>query len=442
QTLLSPGPGQAFDPLNRPGTWHNTSSFRAIHTQSPADDSNAMLVGGGIDDRFDFQLLSGELLDNEGMSYLAGSYHAFGNNGTHTLNQPINVPGNTAQSVSVLDALATASDHLPVVADYQIPAQMATRMTFPERIYLGADAHLTLEVENTANVQVAEGADELDFDVFALGAIDGMWTGIDPPRDGAAVLHLPVETDLVGERSAALRVRSSSPGVPEPDREVNIQYTVVQHPYPSFSPIGSLDTFQLDFGVVPVGERNESLGFLFNHATLPGPVGTLALKQIVSTGDSDTLQLELAPFDDITPTAPTLFSVVAEDQRLGEYAAMWTIAFEEEDLPGRTNEPLTLTIDVTATLALPGDANLDGVVDGSDFNLWLAHRSATNTNWEMGDFNRDGSTDGADYTIWFNNRFRTAAEFTQPIPEPQSLGITIWICIVTLLRRAATSEQT
>ena len=56
-----------------------------------------------------------------------------------------------------------------------------------------------------------------------------------------------------------------------------------------------------------------------------------------------------------------------------------------------------------------GDANVDGVVDGEDYNLWAAHRFTAGTDWTSGDFNCDGTTDGSDFNIWNDNRFVAAA---------------------------------
>ncbi len=59
-------------------------------------------------------------------------------------------------------------------------------------------------------------------------------------------------------------------------------------------------------------------------------------------------------------------------------------------------------VDVLGTK--PGDANLDGVVDGSDFNLWNEHKFAScNVTLAEGDFNLDGAVDGADFNIWNAN---------------------------------------
>lgn len=106
-TLTGNGSGQVFDPINAPGTWHNSNSFKGIHTQNPA---------GPMDDRFDFQLLNDDAMATGGLAFIPGSYRAFGNNGSHNLDQAITT-GNGASSV-VLSALADASDHLPVVVDY------------------------------------------------------------------------------------------------------------------------------------------------------------------------------------------------------------------------------------------------------------------------------------------------------------------------------------
>ncbi len=56
-----------------------------------------------------------------------------------------------------------------------------------------------------------------------------------------------------------------------------------------------------------------------------------------------------------------------------------------------------------------GDANLDGVADGSDFNIWNANKfTASMGKWSRGDFNCDGVTDGQDFNIWNGNKFTSS----------------------------------
>ncbi len=59
--------------------------------------------------------------------------------------------------------------------------------------------------------------------------------------------------------------------------------------------------------------------------------------------------------------------------------------------------------------ALPGDANLDGVVDGQDFNIWNEHRFANDATWLEGDFDSNRVVDARDFNVWNANRFRSAA---------------------------------
>jgi subtilisin-like proprotein convertase family protein len=59
---------------------------------------------------------------------------------------------------------------------------------------------------------------------------------------------------------------------------------------------------------------------------------------------------------------------------------------------------------------LKGDANLDGVVDGSDFGIWNSHKFTVIAAWCAGDFNADGVVDGSDFGIWNSNKFRAAED--------------------------------
>ena len=72
---------------------------------------------GGKDDRFDIIFVSEDILNNDnGVSYINGTYEALGQDGAH-YNQSINVGSNSAAPDSVVDALYYGSDHLPVMMD-------------------------------------------------------------------------------------------------------------------------------------------------------------------------------------------------------------------------------------------------------------------------------------------------------------------------------------
>ena len=105
--FTSNGAGQANSFFSE-GNWRDNSSFLSFHTNNPE---------GPMDDLFDTQLLSSEFFDGVGLE-TTGGYRVLGNNGTHTLNQPITT--GSGASDSLLSTLSRFSDHLPVVVDYRI----------------------------------------------------------------------------------------------------------------------------------------------------------------------------------------------------------------------------------------------------------------------------------------------------------------------------------
>lgn len=72
----------------------------------------------------------------------------------------------------------------------------------------------------------------------------------------------------------------------------------------------------------------------------------------------------------------------------------------------------------------PGDANLDGAVDGLDLDVWTASRFSSSAGWGDADFNGDGFVDGVDFNIW-NVHNDLAASDAAVVPEPG--------CFVSLL---------
>ena len=96
------------------GEWNNNSQFAAFHTQSTRSYSDECFSSGGLDDRFDFILMSDEIASGyKRLSYVQSSYKTIGNDGDH-FNLGINENTNTSVPSVVLDALYDCSDHLPV----------------------------------------------------------------------------------------------------------------------------------------------------------------------------------------------------------------------------------------------------------------------------------------------------------------------------------------
>jgi exonuclease III len=228
-TLTGGGNGQAFDPVNQVGTWHDNPAFIAVHTQNPAGTG---FVGGGMDDRFDWQLVTGELLDHEGMSLLAGSYHAFGNNGTHTINGHINT--GTGATPAVLNALGATSDHLPVVAQYQVPAILsAVADVFPATFYVNDMFDLSVLVSNAANVLTSIGADELDYMLTTSGDVFGSFSDMDFALGGGNTHFVTFDTSSPGLKAGLIEISSTSQGVANGLVQIPVSFEVFAIPEPA-----------------------------------------------------------------------------------------------------------------------------------------------------------------------------------------------------------------
>ena len=77
---------------------------------------------------------------------------------------------------------------------------------------------------------------------------------------------------------------------------------------------------------------------------------------------------------------------------------------------------------------LLGDANLNGDVDASDFNIWNANKFSFEAGWCGGDFNADGASDASDFNLWNSHKF-TSANDVASVPEPTG-GLAIWISLI------------
>lgn len=109
-----------YDPINQVGGVYNNPMYASIHTQSTSVSGDCK-AGGGMDDRFDFILISDEVRDgSKKIKYIANSYKAVGQDGLRydgTINGP---PQNISVSQAIADALFHFSDHLPVMLKLNI----------------------------------------------------------------------------------------------------------------------------------------------------------------------------------------------------------------------------------------------------------------------------------------------------------------------------------
>lgn len=292
--LRADGNAKAFDPLSL-SSWPTPaqSEFLTQSTRTSSFDGGA---GGGIDDRFDLQLVTDDLLDGEGLSYIGPtalglestehSYQAFGNDGV-SYNQAINnTTVGRSQPASVLNALFQFSDHLPVVADYQLPAVLEVLAdTVPSTLELGELFELEVTVRNGADVVAAAGADELDYVLGATGDASGVGGGSTLALDAGTTYQITLDTSSVGMKSGSVIVSSTSQAAVDALQLIPIAYEVVSTAAVpgDFSGDGSVDNDDLNLLLANWGA-----------ATPPAPTGWDGDQPIGSSIDNDELNRLLA----------------------------------------------------------------------------------------------------------------------------------------------------
>ncbi len=146
------------DPINTPGSWSSNINFQEVHTQSTRTSSSPFGAGagGGLDDRFDFILMSENMQTNPTLQYISDTYKAFGNNG-NCFNESINDPNCTGTfPQSLRDLLYNMSDHLPVIMDLETEETIV--LSSPSEALTQHEVYLRkniignqLEIVNTSN---------------------------------------------------------------------------------------------------------------------------------------------------------------------------------------------------------------------------------------------------------------------------------------------------
>lgn len=398
-TFLQPGPGRAVDPLGA-GSWSGMGN--AIkHTQSPRLTGGG-LTGGGMDDRFDFQLVSEELHDAEGLAIIPGTYRAFGNDGAHydeAINNGNNTyyPADIPRSNALADDLHAASDHIPVVAEYQIPAWMEAALPADfGRVIRDTPFSIDLHVWNAAPVLVPAGADELDYLAIATGGLSGGCGGSHQALSPPDVCPIAVDTSAPGPVSGAVQLTSASQGAANNSLLLETSGHVVRPAQASFDPAELVTSRVISRVVAP---DTGAVGFdvdIHNHG-FDADAALLDLDGVAGLTAPFTFDGGLA--NEIGAVPATLsFSFDTTAAGTADYVQNAVIDVSDEDIPGATASQLALTLQMFSR-ELSGDVNGDCQVNISDLGALLGAFDAQNGEAAYepaADFNNDGGIDVSD----------------------------------------------
>lgn len=398
QTMLAAGNAKCFDPL---GTADWTGAGNAIkHTQSPRSVTGT-LIGGGVDDRFDFQLSTAEVQDGDGFALIPGSYRTFGNDGAH-YNLAINsgnnsyYPGDIARSNQLADVLHDASDHMPVVADYQVPPimQVTAPASFGTVIRNAAGVTVAISVSNVANVVHPLGVEPLAVTVVGSTGLTGSQALTAALAPAATTVNLAVNTATAGAINGTATVTTTVEGAQNATIVKSIAGTVLVPSNPSFSAKTNVTTttagatFGTNTGVQEIQVPVYNRGY------------TAAMARLDVDGAS-SVALPFASIDvtegNVAATPTNLrFSFDTTGRAPGTYNQPVTITTSDENLPGATSRSLSLTLSVTITgSSNPADLDGNGSVDAADLGTLLSQWGADGT----ADLNGDNIVGAEDLAI-------------------------------------------
>lgn len=139
--------GYVIDMLNVTGNWSDDPAFNSVCTHSSTD----------LDTRLDMILISQGLQDKGDVDYVDNSFKIFGNDGNH-FNKAVNNGSNAwfPSDASIGSALVSASDHLPIYADFAVgvPTGIEEKKTLPENFELLQNYPNPFNPETTISYQI------------------------------------------------------------------------------------------------------------------------------------------------------------------------------------------------------------------------------------------------------------------------------------------------
>lgn len=387
--------GGLLDPLGS-GSWAGGSNALK-HSQSPRDLSSGGLVGGAMDDRFDFQLVSPALSDGAGLDLIGGTYRSVGNDGAH-FDQAINAgnnlyfPGQVARSNALADALFDASDHLPVATDLRLPGVLVAAMSDDlGRAFRGATVPIAVVLSNGAPGANAQRSAPIAVTVEGVEGAVGANSATAPLLPATVTATVLLDCSTAGTLDVVVEARASGE-VANAVFPLQAQAEVLEPARPSLEAGAVVEEIEASIKVQPGAPQ--VVEFLIYNLPAPPPQGVLEVDEVL-----------VAPGPVSLVEAPATVGVLPGVLRVSVDPALvptkgWQGSIEievsDEDLPGARAASLAIQLAVSvADAGDPADLNHDGIVNGADLAILLGAWGGSGP----ADLNHDGIVNGADLAI-------------------------------------------
>jgi len=242
--------GRFFDPIksgvnggssSTNGNWNSNTNYRFIHTQDPSG-------AGGMDDRHDQILVSGEFIDGPGFEYIGNSnvqfsqttwndpnhsYRCWGNDGDSCCNSPLDTVNNGMVGNTIAAALVAcatpAGGHLPVYLDLKVPSEITSDLVIDfGTVVQGSVVTRPLSVSNAGNVALwtVAGIANLSYTLAASAGFSAPGGAFGDVAGGTVNSHtISMNTATLGMRSGTITIASDAPD--QPSRTVTLMGNVV-----------------------------------------------------------------------------------------------------------------------------------------------------------------------------------------------------------------------
>ena len=401
-SLIAAGNGQGVDPYGN-GNWTgSTNAWK--QTQAPMVVGYNGMVGGGLNDRFDFIVPSLGAADGRGISAMMSTMRVPGNDGNH-YNIDINSGNNTYYSPDITrsnilaDNLGMASDHIAQLLEFQVPAKMsASLVSSPTRVIKSALASIEVKVQNVAPYFSSTGVDPLVFAVACTGSVTGTASGTGPLSPSSISKFVTLNTSVVGTVTGSVNVTSSNEGVETPSIALPVSAQVVRSSNPTLDPTTDVDSVTLlldtqpDLGSVTVDAGVRNYLYDSNQAKLDidsvSFTGTAASRLSLASGLGANLT---------TGTRTLRFAFNTAGLTPGSYSAVATVRTSDEDILGAASRNITVNFDIAVGSGVFGDVTGDGIVDSGDISAVLLDFGICDGC--ITDLDQSGGVDSADVSI-------------------------------------------